>query len=312
MGFPVVVKPSAGGGGIGTSVVHNQEDLHRAIDLAGATAARYFGQPSVHLEKFIGNARHIETQVMVDAEGVPYAFPERECSMQRRFQKVVEESPSAAVSPLVRRRMAEAAVKVMKTGGYRNIGTVECLLDSQNNFYFLEVNSRIQVEHPVTEMVTGLDMVELQMRIAYGMRIAVSAESLRAKGHSIEARIYAEDPDTLMPTGGTIIGYSEPTGQSVRVESGVNAGYEVTHYYDPLMAKLIVWGESRDAALHRMRAALAEYRIEGVVTNLPLLQRILDSPSFLNGEYHTGTLAQELVPAPGAGVRNGAASHSPR
>jgi acetyl/propionyl-CoA carboxylase alpha subunit len=249
---------------------------------------------------------------MVDAEGVPYAFPERECSMQRRFQKVVEESPSAAVSPLVRRRMAEAAVKVMKTGGYRNIGTVECLLDSQNNFYFLEVNSRIQVEHPVTEMVTGLDMVELQMRIAYGMRIAVSTESLRAKGHSIEARIYAEDPDTLMPTGGTIIGYSEPTGQSVRVESGVNAGYEVTHYYDPLMAKLIVWGESRDAALHRMRAALAEYRIEGVVTNIPLLQRIFDSPTFLSGEYHTGTLAQEFISAAGASVRNGASSHSSR
>jgi acetyl/propionyl-CoA carboxylase alpha subunit len=300
MGYPVVVKPSAGGGGIGTSVVESHAELRRSIELAGATAARYFGQPSVHLEKFIGMARHIETQVMIDSDGNAFAFPERECSMQRRFQKVIEESPSVAVSPLIRRRMAEAAIKVMKVGGYKNIGTVEFLLDAQNNFYFLEVNSRIQVEHPVTEMVTGLDMVDLQLRIASGNRFTLKPDSLNVKGHAIEARIYAEDPDTLMPTGGQITGYSEPVGKSVRVESGVAAGYSVTHYYDPLMAKLIAWGESREEATKRMRAALAEYRIEGVTTNIPLLRRIFNSPQFIQGEYHTGTLSQELLPVPAA------------
>jgi acetyl/propionyl-CoA carboxylase alpha subunit len=299
-GYPVVVKPSAGGGGIGTSIVRTPDELPHAMELAVSLGKRFFNQPMLHMEKFVERARHVETQVMIDRAGGVIVFPERECSMQRRYQKVIEESPSYAVSPLLRGRLAEAAVKVMKAGGYYNVGTVECLVDSANNFYFLEVNSRIQVEHPVTEMITGLDIVELQLRVATGHRLDVPPEKLRPRGHAIEARIYAESPETLLPTGGLITDYSEPAGEHVRVDSGVCQGYEVSSHYDPLLAKLIVWGDTRDAAIQRMREALREYEIEGVVTNIPLLLRIFAHRSFMTAEYHTGTLSAEFVQPPSA------------
>jgi acetyl-CoA carboxylase biotin carboxylase subunit len=299
-GYPVVVKPSAGGGGIGTSIVHRAEELPHAVELAVSLGKRFFNQPMLHMEKFVEHARHVETQVMLDRAGGVIVFPERECSIQRRYQKVVEESPSQAVSPLLRGKLAEAAVKVMKAGGYYNVGTVESLVDSANNFYFLEVNSRIQVEHPVTEMITGLDIVELQLRVASGHHLNVPPERLRAKGHAIEARVYAESPETLLPTGGLITDYREPAGEGVRVDSGVGKGYEVTSHYDPLLAKVVVWAETRDLAIQKIREALREYEIEGVVTNIPLLLRIFGHRSFLTAEYHTGTLAAEFVQPPSA------------
>jgi acetyl/propionyl-CoA carboxylase alpha subunit len=299
-GYPVVVKPSAGGGGIVTIIVRSPEELPHAVELAESLGKRFFNQPMLHMEKFVERARHVETQVMVDRAGGVIVFPERECSIQRRYQKVIEESPSHAVSPLLRGKLAEAAVKVMKAGGYFNVGTVECLVDAAGAFYFLEVNSRIQVEHPVTEMITGLDIVELQLRVASGHRLAVSPEQLRANGHAIEARIYAESPETLLPTGGLITEYREPFGEHIRVDSGVCSGYEVTSHYDPLLAKLVTWGATREAAVQRMREALREYEIEGVVTNIPLLMRIFGHRSFLSAEYHTGTLAAEFVAQPSA------------
>ncbi|MBM3959929.1 MAG: ATP-grasp domain-containing protein [SAR202 cluster bacterium] len=297
-GFPVVVKPSAGGGGIGTSIVRRPEELPHAVELALSLGKRFFNQPILHMEKFVELARHIETQVMIDRSGTAIVFPERECSIQRRYQKVIEESPSPAVSSVLRTQLADASLKIMRAGGYYNVGTVESLVDRCNNFYFLEVNSRIQVEHPVTEMVTGLDIVELQLRVASGFKLTVPPEKLRARGHAIEARIYAESPETLLPTGGLISEYREPSGDGVRVDSGVANGYEVSSHYDPLLAKLVVWSETRDQSIQKMRDALRDYVIEGVVTNIPLLLRIFGHKTFLTGEYHTGTLAAEFVQNP--------------
>lgn len=297
-GYPVVVKPSAGGGGIGTSVAYGPEDIGPSIERAAWLSNRFFNRPTLHIEKFVELAKHVETQVLVDRHGVPFVFPERECSLQRRYQKVIEESPSLAVSPLLRARMAEAATRVMRAGGYRNIGTVEMLLDSRNNYYFLEVNSRVQVEHPVTEMVTGLDMIELQLVAAAGYRLEMPSGKMTPKGHAVQARVYAEDPETLLPTGGVIGEYSEPLGEGVRVDSGVTEGYEVSSYYDPLMAKVIAWGPNRETATQRLSRALANYKIEGVVTNLPLLRKLLDSGTWEVGEFHTRTIESEFVPQP--------------
>jgi acetyl/propionyl-CoA carboxylase alpha subunit len=307
-GYPVVVKPSAGGGGIGTTVVRSPDELQAAMERATVLARRFFDQPTIHIEKCIELAKHIEMQVMVDQHGTAITFPERECSIQRRYQKVIEESPSMAVSPVLRARLADAALRVMRAGGYHNVGTVENLVDARNNYYFLEVNSRIQVEHPVTEMVTGLDIVELQLQVAGGRKLNISPEQLQARGHAIEARVYAEDPETLLPSGGLITAYREPAGEGVRVDSGVAAGYEVTSFYDPLMAKLTVWAPARSKAIERMQAALDDYVIEGFPTNIPLLKKVLAHPPFVSGEYHTNTLNNDfmapLAPPPGVKALN--------
>jgi acetyl/propionyl-CoA carboxylase alpha subunit len=307
-GYPIVVKPSAGGGGIGTTVVRSPDELPAAMERATVLAKRFFDQPTIHVEKYVELAKHVETQVIRDQHGREFVFPERECSVQRRYQKVIEESPSHAVSQVLRARLAEAALKVMRAGGYFNVGTVESLVDARNNYYFLEVNSRIQVEHPVTEMVTGLDIVELQLIVASGRKLEISKEKLRAHGHAIEARIYAEEPETLLPSGGLITAYREPSGEGVRVDSGVTAGYEVTSYYDPLMAKLIVWAPDREKAIEKMRFALDDYVVEGFPTNIPLLKKVLLHPPFMNGEYHTNTLNNDFMapsaPPPGVNVLN--------
>jgi acetyl/propionyl-CoA carboxylase alpha subunit len=307
-GYPIVVKPSAGGGGIGTTVVRSPGELPEAMERATLLAKRFFDQPTIHVEKYVELAKHIEIQVMIDRSGHAITFPERECSIQRRYQKVIEESPSMAISPVLRARLADAAVRVMRAGGYYNVGTVENLVDARNNYFFLEVNSRIQVEHPVTEMVTGLDIVELQLIVASGRKLNVPPEKLRPHGHAIEARIYAEDPETLFPSGGAITAYREPTGEGVRVDSGVAQGYEVPGDYDPLMAKLIAWAPTREQAVSKLAAALDEYVIEGFPTNIPLVKKILAHPPFLSGEYHTNTLNNDFLaphtPPPGAHALN--------
>jgi acetyl-CoA carboxylase biotin carboxylase subunit len=298
IGFPVMVKASAAGGGVGSTVVRDADQLNDAVQNAIQVSQRFFGNAQIHLEKYLQQARHIEVQVIIDQFGNGVTFPERECSMQRRYQKVVEESPSVAVSPLLRRHLSEAALRVMTAGNYVNTGTVEFLVDAFGSFYFLEVNCRIQVEHPVSEMVTGVDIVEQQLRVAVGQKLPLLQQEVRARGHSIEARIYAEDPRTFLPTTGTITRYREPTGEGVRVDSGIRQGYEVTPFYDPMLAKLIVWRETREEAIGAMTAALEDYAIEGLVTNIPLLSKITQHPTFIRGEYDTATLTPEFAKSP--------------
>ncbi|MBM3945047.1 MAG: ATP-grasp domain-containing protein, partial [SAR202 cluster bacterium] len=298
IGFPVIVKASQAGGGVGATVVKSEAQLEAAVKSSVQVSERFFGTSQIHLEKYLESARHIEVQVIIDQYGSAIAFPERDCSIQRRYQKVIEESPSVAVSPLLRRKLSEASLRVMNAGGYVNTGTVEYLVDAYNNFYFLEVNCRIQVEHPVSEMVTGIDIVEQQLRVAAGQKLSVNQTQARARGHSIEARIYAEDPKTFLPTVGTITRYREPTGGGVRVDSGLTEKYEVTPFYDPMLAKLIVWRETREEAITAMVGALDEYIIEGMVTNIPLLSKIMQHPAFIGGEYHTTTLTPEMARAP--------------
>ncbi|MDA1189256.1 MAG: ATP-grasp domain-containing protein [Chloroflexi bacterium] len=298
IGFPVIVKASQAGGGVGATVVKSSDKLEDAVRSSVQVSERFFGTSQIHIEKYLEKARHIEVQVIIDQFGSAVAFPERDCSIQRRYQKVVEESPSVAVSPLLRRYLSEAALKVMKAGGYVNTGTVEFLVDAYNNFYFLEVNCRIQVEHPVSEMVTGVDIVEHQIRVAAGQKLNLTQNQVRARGHSIEVRIYAEDPKTFTPTVGTITKYREPTGGGIRVDSGLTANYEVTPYYDPMLAKLIVWRETREEAITAMVSALEEYTIEGMVTNMPLLSKIMQHPIFVSGEYDTASLTPQLAKSP--------------
>lgn len=295
IGFPVIVKASQAGGGVGATVVHSANLLEDAVKSSVQVSERFFGTSQIHIEKYLEKARHIEVQVIVDQFGNAVSFPERDCSIQRRYQKVIEESPSVAVSPLLRRHLSDASLRVMRAGGYVNTGTVEYLLDAQNNFYFLEVNCRIQVEHPVSEMVTGVDIVEHQLRVAAGQKLPITQNHVRARGHAIEGRIYSEDPKNFTPTVGTITKYREPTGGGIRVDSGLAPGYEITPFYDPMLAKLIVWRETREEAIVAMVSALDEYTIEGVVTNIPLLSKIVQHPSFITGQYDTGTLTPELA-----------------
>jgi len=298
IGFPVMVKASAAGGGVGSTVVRDADQLSDAVQSAVQVSQRFFGNAQIHLEKFLQHARHIEVQAIVDQFGNAVTFPERECSMQRRYQKVVEESPSIAVSLLLRRHLSEAALRVMTAGNYVNTGTVEFLVDASGAFYFLETNCRIQVEHPVSEMVTGVDIVEQQLRVAAGQKLPLLQQQVRARGHSIETRIYAEDPRTFMPTTGMITKYREPAGEGVRVDSGIRQGYEVTPFYDPMLAKVIVWRETREEAIGAMIAALEDYAIEGLVTNIPLLLKIMQHPAFVRGEYDTATLTPDFAKSP--------------
>lgn len=295
VGYPIMLKAAAGGGGKGMRMVSGPEELKSAYEAARSEALRAFGDDEVYIEKFIVNPRHIEMQILGDEHGNVVYLGERECSVQRRHQKVLEESPSPLVDPDMRRRMGETAVRVAKACGYTNAGTVEFLSDQQKNFYFLEVNTRLQVEHPVTELITGLDLVHLQIRIAMGERLPFKQEDLYIRGHAIECRLYAEDPDNnFFPSPGQITLLLQPSGPGIRRDSGVYEGYTVPLDYDPLLAKLIGYGSDRGEAIDRLQRALREYFVGGIKTNLSLFRRILHDPEFLAGHLDTGFLDRLL------------------
>lgn len=291
LGYPVMLKAAAGGGGKGMRLVNSEAELASALESAQSEALRAFGDGEVYLEKAITNPRHIEMQILADEHGNILYLGERECSVQRRHQKVLEESPSPAATPEMRKRMGEIAVKAAKAAGYANAGTIEFLADNSGNFYFLEMNTRLQVEHPVTELVTGLDLVQWQIRIAGGEKLPFTQDDVKLGGHAMECRIYAEDPDNnYFPSPGKITALNEPSGPGIRLDSGIYQGWNVPLEYDPLLAKLIGYGESREQAIGKLRRALEEYYIAGVKTNLPLFRRILGNPDFLAGRTDTGLL----------------------
>ncbi|HLJ87970.1 MAG TPA: acetyl-CoA carboxylase biotin carboxylase subunit [Candidatus Angelobacter sp.] len=295
IGFPVMIKAAAGGGGKGMRVVRTAAELPSAFETAGSEAQRAFGSGEVYLEKLIENPRHIEIQVLGDEHGNLVYLGERECSVQRRHQKVIEEAPSSFLDSEMRRRMGEVAVRAAKSAGYTNAGTVEFLVDSERNFYFLEMNTRLQVEHPVTEITTGVDLVHLQLRIASGEALPFQQHDIVMRGHAIECRIYAEDPDNnFFPSPGKITRLLQPSGPGVREDSGIYEGWTVPLDYDPMLAKLIVYASDRPSAIARMKRALNEYFIGGIQTNLGLFRRILDHPDFIAGRIDTGFLDRLL------------------
>ncbi len=291
IGYPVMIKAAAGGGGIGMSVADDAGRLRSGFETARSRAERFFGSPAILLERYIPRARHVEVQILGLADGTVIALGERDCSVQRRHQKVVEETPSPGVGPDLRERMRAAAVRAGQAVGYRGAGTVECLVDTQTGeFVFLEMNTRLQVEHPVTEMVTGIDLVEQQLRIADGSHCSFDVRSVIAQGHAVELRIYAEDPVRFLPSPGVIIRWREPDGPGIRVDAGYAAGNTVTPHYDPLLAKLIAHGADREQALARARQAVAEFEITGPKTNLPFHAELLSSPEFVSGDYDTSVV----------------------
>ncbi len=294
VGYPLVVKASKGGGGIGMAVVTDPSRLERAVKRARSAAKRAFGSDELYLERQIVGARHIEVQILGDAHGAVRHLGERECSMQRRHQKVIEESPAPGIDRPLRDDLLGRAVAAMQKLGYRNAGTVECLVSPDGDFYFLEMNTRLQVEHAVTEAVTGIDLVEWQLRIAAGEPLGLAADAALPNGHAIEARIYAEDPETLLPAPGRAGHVSFPTGAGIRVDAGIESGDEVSHYYDPLIAKLIVRAPDRAAAVVRMAEALGAVEIEGIRHNVPFLQRLVAMPEFVGGAYDVQT-AENLL-----------------
>jgi acetyl-CoA carboxylase biotin carboxylase subunit len=288
IGFPLLIKATAGGGGKGMREVENLEEMPTLLQSARREAESAFGDGNVYLEKLVEGARHIEIQILADTHGNVIHLGERECSLQRRHQKLLEEALSPALDDELRATMGNVAVKAAKAVDYVNAGTIEFLLDKDKNFYFLEMNTRLQVEHPITEMVTGIDIVKEQIRVARGRVLSYKQEDVKFNGHAIECRINAEDPyDNFLPSTGRITHSLIPTGPGVRVDTGVYPGFEVTPFYDPMIAKLIVWGETRAQAILRMRRALEEYRIVGVRTNIPFHQTMMDSHRFMGGQYDT-------------------------
>ncbi len=288
IGFPLLIKATAGGGGKGMREVSNPEEMPALLASARREAESAFGDGNVYLEKLVEGARHIEIQILADTHGNVIHLGERDCSLQRRHQKLIEEAPSPFLDDELRQRMGDVAVKSAQAVDYVNAGTIEFLVDKDKNFFFLEMNTRLQVEHPITEMVTGVDIVAEQMRIARGRQLSYTQEQIRFNGHSIECRINAEDPyNNFLPSTGRITHSLLPTGPGVRVDTGVYPGFEITPYYDPMIAKLIVWGETRAQAILRMRRSLEEYRIVGVRTNIPFHQTMMDSHRFMGGQYDT-------------------------
>ncbi len=295
VGFPLLIKATAGGGGKGMRLVERQEDFEHALQSARREAEAAFGDGAVYLEKVIEDARHIEIQILADLYGNVIHLGERECSIQRRHQKLIEESPSVAVDEELRQKMGEIAVRAAEAVNFVNAGTIEFLMDKDKNFYFLEMNTRLQVEHSVTELVTGVDIVKAQLRIARGRRLPITQDDVRMNGWAIECRINAEDPyNGFLPSMGVVDDITLPTGPGVRVDTGVYEGFQITRHYDPLISKLICWGETRAEALLRMRRALEEYRIMGIKTNIPFHQRILDSHRFMGGQFDTNFVEQRF------------------
>jgi acetyl-CoA carboxylase biotin carboxylase subunit len=295
IGFPLMIKATAGGGGRGMRLVREPEDLIKLFLAAQGEADAAFGNPGVYMEKFIDRPRHIEFQILADSYGNVVHLGERDCSIQRRHQKLLEEAPSPALSSELRQKMGDAAVRAAQSINYVGAGTVEFLLDQSGNFYVMEMNTRIQVEHPVTEMITGLDLIAEQLRIAQGERLKFTQEQVVLKGHSIECRINAEDPDhNFRPHPGRINGYLPPGGPGVRMDSHVYTDYEIPPYYDSLIGKLIVWGADRDAAIRRMRRALRECAITGLPTTIGFHQKVLENPDFLKGKVYTNFVEQMM------------------
>ncbi len=294
IGFPVIVKASAGGGGRGMRIVSAPEEMVPALSTARTEAKAAFGVADVYIEKYLKDPRHIEFQILGDSFGNIVHLGERECSIQRRHQKILEESPATAFAPKLRRRMAESALKVARSVGYQNAGTVEFLLAEDGRYYFMEANTRIQVEHPVTEMVTGIDLIKEQIKIAAGESLAFRQEDIAHTGHSIECRINAEDPETFVPSPGTITTFHLPGGPGVRVDTAAHPECRISPYYDSMIAKLITRGNNRMEAISRMRRSLEVMVVEGIRTNLPLHRRILNDPDFIRGNLNTGFLERLL------------------
>ncbi|MEZ7499749.1 acetyl-CoA carboxylase biotin carboxylase subunit [Flavobacterium sp. Arc3] len=288
IGFPILIKASAGGGGKGMRVVENEEEFESQMKRAISEAINAFGDGSVFIEKYVASPRHIEIQIMADSHGnILYLF-ERECSIQRRHQKVIEEAPSSVLTPELRKEMGEAAVLVAKSCDYLGAGTVEFLLDENNNFYFLEMNTRLQVEHPVTEWITGLDLVELQIKVARGEALEIKQEDLKIKGHALELRVYAEDPmNDFLPSVGHLDVYQLPVGEGIRVDNGFEQGMDIPIYYDPMLAKLITYGETREEAIQIMIKAIDGYLVEGVQTTLPFGKFVCEHDAFRSGNFDT-------------------------
>jgi acetyl-CoA carboxylase biotin carboxylase subunit len=297
IGYPLLVKAVAGGGGKGMRTVVDRADLAAAVRAARSEAGTAFGDTAVYLERRLSRPRHVEVQLLGDHHGNVLPFVERECSIQRRHQKVVEESPSPAVTPDIRQAITAAAASVARAAGYTNAGTIEFLLDEDGRFYFLEMNTRLQVEHPITEMVTGVDLVRWQIRLARGERLDLDPERLLTpNGHAIECRIYAEDPDNnFLPSPGRIVDLRAPAGPGTRDDSGIAAGLDVPIFYDPLISKLVAWAEDRPSAVARMRRALGEYVVTGIKTTVPFFRWLLDQPEFVSGRFHTTYLDQVMA-----------------
>ena len=288
IGLPVIIKASAGGGGKGMRLVKNNSEVKEAIRAAKSEAMAAFGDDAIYIERYIESPHHIEFQVLADSHGNTIHLCERECSVQRRHQKVIEETPSVIVDADLRRRMGESAVKAAKAVNYENAGTIEFLVDDKGNYYFLEMNTRLQVEHPITEAVVGIDLVREQINVANGLKLTYTQEQITQRGHAIECRVYAEDPNNnFMPCPGKIRNITEPLGIGVRTDGYVYPGYEIPIYYDPMISKIIVWGENRQEAIKRMKRVLDEYKISGVKTSIGFMKRIMETPDFVNGTYDT-------------------------
>lgn len=295
VGFPILIKAVGGGGGKGMRIVREKKELKSALRAASSEVKSAFADPRIYIEKYLERPRHVEIQILADKHGNVIHLGERECSIQRRHQKVIEESPSPVVDEKMRKAMGEAAVKAAKAAGYVNAGTMEFLVDPNRNFYFLESNTRLQVEHPVTELVTGIDLAKQQIKIAWGEKLSLRQEDIRWRGSAIECRIYAEDPENnFLPSTGVVHSYREPSGPGVRVDSGLFEGSEISLYYDPLISKLLTWGKDRDEAIQRMKRALTEYNILGVATTIPFHLKVMDHPKFQKGEIHTHFIDEEF------------------
>ena len=287
-----MLKAAAGGGGRGLRIAHNEAELSRAFQVAQAEGEASFGRGEVYVEKYLERARHIEFQIVADQHKQVIHLGERDCSIQRRYQKVIEETPSSALDAGLREQMGRIAVRASQVIGYNNVGTIEFLLGADHEFYFIEMNTRLQVEHPVTEMITGIDIVQQSLRIAAGEPLGLRQEDVEFRGHAIECRINAEDPETQLPSPGTVTAFVPPGGFGVRVDTHLHAGYTIPIYYDSLIAKIITHGRDREDALARMRVALGECIVEGIKTNIPLHLKILDNPDFRSGRTHTKFLEQ--------------------
>lgn len=288
IGFPILIKASAGGGGKGMRIVESEDQFRESLKRAMSEAQKAFGDSSVFIEKYISSPRHIEIQVLGDQHGNYVHLFERECSIQRRHQKVIEEAPSSILTPELRTLMGEAAIKVAKACKYFSTGTVEFLLDEKNHYYFLEMNTRLQVEHPVTEMITGIDLVEMQISIANRYKLPFTQEEIPLHGHAIELRVYAEDPyDNFLPSIGTLETYQKPHGLGIRVDDGFEEGMEIPIYYDPMISKLITYSPTRKEAIQRMIEAIDEYQVKGPKTTLPFGKFVMESPAFINGDFNT-------------------------
>ncbi len=297
IGFPILIKASAGGGGKGMRVVDKESDFEPQMNRAISEAVAAFGDGSVFIEKYVASSRHIEIQIMADSHGNVLYFFERECSIQRRHQKVIEEAPSSVLTPEIRKKMGEAAVLVAKSCDYLGAGTVEFLYDENDNFYFLEMNTRLQVEHPVTEMISGVDLVELQIRVARGEALTIQQEGLTIKGHAMELRVYAEDcMNNFLPSVGRLEVYQLPVGEGIRVDNGFEQGMDVPIYYDPMLSKLIAYGKSREEAIEIMLKAIDKYKIEGVETTLPFGKFVFEHEAFRSGKFDTNFVKKYYSP----------------